>query len=77
MSIITKINRLYLLSVSLLHTLEAFVSYGYVIILSKVCNLLSSLLLSAFLLTSSVYTQCASLLNLCSGMISFLKKESL
>ena len=77
MSIVIKINRLYLLNVSLLHTLEAFVPYGYVLILSKVCNLLSSLLLSAFLLTSSVYTHCASLLSLCSGMISFLKKQSL
>ena len=63
-SIIIKINHLYLPSTSLLHTLKAFVPYGYVLILSKVCNLLSSLLLSVILLTSSVYTQCVSLLNL-------------
>ena len=58
-----KVNILYLLSVSLLHTLEAFVPYGYVLILSKVCRLLSSLLLSGILLTFSVYTKCPSLLN--------------
>ena len=75
-----KINyHLYLLSISILHTLKAFVPYGYVLILSKVCNLLSSLLLRAILLTPSVYTQCASLLNLCCdfSMISFLNKQSL
>ena len=75
-----KINyHLYLLSISILHTLKAFVPYGYVLILSKVCNPLSTLLLSAILLTCSVYTQCASLLNLCCdfSMISFLNKQSL
>ena len=64
-STIIQINHLYLLSISLSHTLKAFVPYGFVVILSEVCNFLSSLPLSAILLTSSVYTQCASLLNLC------------
>ena len=63
-SIIIKINYLYLLSISLLHTLKAFVPHGYVLILSQICNILSSLLLRAILLGSSVYTECASLLNL-------------
>ena len=73
-SIIIKINHLYLISISLLYTLRAFIPYGYVLIPQKVCNLLSSILLSAILLTCSVYTQCASLLNLCCqfSMISFL-----
>ena len=43
-------------NISLSHTLKAFVPYGYVLILSNVCNLLSSLLLSAILLIPSVYT---------------------
>ena len=64
-SIIIKINHLYLLIISLSHTLTEFVPYGYAVTLSKVCNVLSSLILSAILLISSVYTQCASLLNLC------------
>ena len=78
-SIIIKINHLYLLNISLLHTLKAFVPYGYVLILSKVCNLLSSLLLSTILLTSSVYSQYPSLLNLCCdfSMIFFLSKQFL
>ena len=42
-------------SISLSHTLKAFVPYGYVT-LSNVCSLLSSLLFSAVLFTSSVYT---------------------
>ena len=64
---------------SLLHNLKAFAPYGYGLILSKVCNLLSSLILSAILLTSSVYTQCASLSNLsCTfSMVSFLNKQFL
>ena len=37
---------------------------GYVVILSSVCTLLSSLLLSAILLISSVYTLFAWFLNL-------------
>ena len=75
-SIIIKINHLYLLSISLSHT---FVPYGYVVILSKVVNLLSSFLLSAILLTSSVCKQCPSLLNLCCDfiVISFLNKQFL
>ena len=75
--IIIKINNLYLLSISRLHTgIEAFVTYGYVLILSKVCNLLSLLILSTILLTSFVYTQCASLC--CDfSMISFLNRQSL
>ena len=43
-------NYLYLLSISLSNALKAFVPYGNVVILSKVYNLLSSLLLSAILL---------------------------
>ena len=56
-----------LLSISLSHTLKAFIPYGYVVTLSNVCNLLSSLLLGAILLTSSVYTSWRSLLNLNCG----------
>ena len=78
-SIIIEINYLYLLSISLLLTLKVYVPYAYVLILSKVCNHLSSLLLSAILLFSSVYIQCASLLNFCYdfSMTSFLNKQSL
>ena len=54
--IIIKINHLYLLSISLSHTLKAFAPYGYVIILPKACEHLSSVLLSPILLISSVYT---------------------
>ena len=43
-------------NISRSHTLNALVPYVYVVILSNVCNLLSSLLLNAILLTSSVYT---------------------
>ena len=50
--IFQKIN-LFAISFSLSHTLKVFVPYGYVLILSDVCNLLSSLLLSASLLISS------------------------
>ena len=39
-------------NISRSHTLNALVPYGYIVILSNVCNLLSSLLLSAILLTS-------------------------
>ena len=75
-SIIIKIIGFYLLTISLLLTLKAFVPYEYVLIPSEICNLLSSLLLSAILLTSSDYTQCPSLLNLCCdfSMILFLSK---
>ena len=48
--IIIKIDHVYLLSISLSHTLNAFTPYGYVVVLSNVCNLLSLLLLSAILL---------------------------
>ena len=77
--IILKINHLYLLSISLSHTLKAFVPYGYVVILSNVCNLLSSLLLSAILLTCSVYILCTSLLNPCCdfNVILFSNKKFL
>ena len=66
-------------SISLSHTLNAIVPYGYVETLSNVCNLLSSSLLSAILLTSSVYTLWWSLLNLCCDfyMILSLNKPSL
>ena len=50
-------------TISLSHLLKAFVSCGYFVILSSVCNLLSSLQLSAILLTCSVYTLWQSLLN--------------
>ena len=56
----------HLLSISLSHNLKAFVPHGYVLILSDVCNLFSSLLLSAILFTGLVYKLCASLLNRCS-----------
>ena len=73
-SIIIKINHLYLLSISLSHILKA---YGHVVILSKVRNILSSLLLSAILSISAGYTQCASLANLCCNfsMTLFLNKQ--
>ena len=63
--VIIKFNYLHLLRISLSHTLKAFALYVYVVILSKVCNLLSSLLLSAILFICSVYKLCDSLLNLC------------
>ena len=77
--IIIKINHLHLLSFSLSHTLKVFVPYGYVVNLSKVCNLLSSLMLTAILLICSAFTLCASLLNLfydCS-IGSLFNKQSL
>ena len=43
-------------SISFLHNLNAFVPYEYVVTLLNVCNLLSSSLLNAILLTSSLYT---------------------
>ena len=74
-----KINNIYLISISLLHTLNAFVPYGYVVISSKVCNLLSSLLLSAILLICSVYALCFLLLNVCCDfhMIFLFNKQFL
>ena len=58
-NLVIKIDDFYiakhLLSISISHTLKVFVPYEYVVTLSNVCNLLSSLLLSAILLTSSVY----------------------
>ena len=67
-------NHLYLTRISLSH-----VPYGHAVIMPKVCNLLSSLLLSVILLISSVYSLCASLLNLCCGfsVIPFLNKQFL
>ena len=53
--IVIKVNHLHLINISLSHTLKAF-PCGCVVILSKICNLLSSLLLSAILLISSLYT---------------------
>ena len=77
--IIIKNNHLYLISISLSHNLKEFVPYGYVVILSKVYNLWSSLMLSSILLICSVYTLCASLLNIfCDYSIGLLfKKQSL
>ena len=68
-----------LLSISLSHTLKAFVPYGYVVTLSNVCSLLLSLLFSAILFTSSVYTLWWSLSNLsCDRIIVLLlNNESL
>ena len=66
-SILIKVNHFILNTVfsnSILHTIPTLVPHGYDVILSKLCNLLSSLLLSATLLISSVYTLCALLLNL-------------
>ena len=74
-SVIIKINHLYLniLDIILeifkyyyfvLHIFPTLVPYRYDVILSRVCNLLSSLLVSAILLIYSVYTLCASPLNL-------------
>ena len=62
---------------AILHTFLTLAQYGYDVILSKVCNLLSSLLLSAILIISSVYTLCASLLNLCGdfNMLSLFSKN--
>ena len=73
-SIIVKINHFlkYFLTI-LLRILSQFLySYGNVVILSKVCNLLSSLLLSALLLISSVYILRASLSNLCCDFNYFI-----
>ena len=77
--IIIKINHLYLLSISLSHTRKTFVPFRYFVILWEVCKILSSWLIRATLLISSVYTQCASLLNLCcnSNMILLFNKQSL
>ena len=76
--IVLRINHWYLLFNSVLHTFPKLVPWGNVI-LSKVCNLLSSLLPSAILLISPVYTLCASLLNLCYDfdIISLSNKQSL
>ena len=64
--------------ISLSHNLNPFVPCGYVVPLSCVCNLLSSLLLIATLFVSSVYTIWWSLLNLsCDlNMVLFLNTES-
>ena len=76
---IKKFYLLYLLSISLSHTSKAFFACGYILIPSKVCNLLPLLLLSAILLASSVYTQRTSLLNLYFNfsMVSFINKQFL
>ena len=62
---------------SLSRILKAFCPNGYIVILSRVCNLLSSLRPSVTLLISSVYTLRSSLLNLCCdfSMILFLNKQ--
>ena len=52
-------------SSSFLHIFPLLAPHVYNTILWKVCNLLSSLLLSAILLISSLYTLCASFLNFC------------
>ena len=64
-SIIIKINHFIFNNSrnSVLHTFASLVPCGYNVFLSKVCNLLLSLLLSAILLISSEYTLCTSFLN--------------
>ena len=57
---------------SILHTVPAPAPYGYEVILSKVCNLLSLLLLEAILLIYSINTLCFSLLNICCGFNTIL-----
>ena len=61
------------------HTFQTLIRYGYDTILSKVCNLLSSLLLSVILLIYSVYTLSALILNIfCDfNMILLFSKQSL
>ena len=77
--IILKINHLYLLSTSVLHTFPRLAPYRYDVILSKLCNLLSSLLLSVSFLISSIYTLCAWLLNICCefSIISLFNRQLL
>ena len=64
---IIKVNHFIFISFSnsALHTFPAFISNGYDAIPPKFCNLLSSLLLSAILVASSVNILCTLLLNLC------------
>ena len=66
-------------SSSVLHIFPTFVPYEYDVILSNVCNHLSSKLLNAILSISSVYALCALLLNLCwdFNMISLFSKQFL
>ena len=73
-----KIDHLYLRIISPLHALNAFVPYEYVMILSDICNFLSSLLLNAILLICSVHTLSQPLLNLCCdfSMVLSLNKQS-
>ena len=52
--IIIKIYHLYLLSISLSHTLNAFVPYGYVVILLNVCNFYHHY----YLVQSYLFSQC-------------------
>ena len=63
-------------SSSVLLAFPTLIPYGYDLILSKSCNILS-LLLSAILLTSSAYTLCASLSNLyCNAKFHCLASNS-
>ena len=64
---IIKVNHFIFISFSnsALHTFPAFIPYGYDAIPPKFCNLLSSLLLNAILVASSVNILCTLLLNLC------------
>ena len=72
-----KTNHLYLLSTSVLHAFPTLAPYGYDVFQSNAFRLLSSLLLPAILLISSVYTYCASFLNVCCNfnMISLIHKQ--
>ena len=63
--IIIKMNHFLCSNNSVLHNFPALITQGYDVILSNVCSLLPSSLLSAILLISSVYTLCASLLDHC------------
>ena len=60
-----KLIILYLILHSAILFCILFQHYEYDVILTKVCKLFSSLLLSAILLISSVYVLCRSLLNRC------------
>ena len=78
--IVIKINHLYLLSSSDLHTFPTLAPYGYDVLLSKVCSLLLSLLVSAISVNFfNIYILCASLLNLFCGfnMISLFSNQFL
>ena len=77
--IILYLNIAFRYCIQQLHTFPKFARYGYDVMLSKVCNLLSSLLFCEILSSSSVYTLWALLLNFCCDfdIISLFSKQSL